>query len=190
MRLFLIGGQLNHGVVRVRCLRALISLARNRDEEIRLRTLAYLQEPSLDESILQPRATQADVPTSNALHELVELVGQIRQSRDGDEVNRKLAEPNIQSALREFQSICTPEQLRRLASARQHTSEELLQLLKLEYAIHERVESWPALKSETSWFQQLDSSSLVEPTWDNVIEFRASDCVYRDGRWTTPRMIH
>lgn len=184
IRLSLIAGRLGDEELRRQALLQLIHLARTPEEEIKFRKLAYLVEPSLDRTVLEAVRQVRPVAGAEDLAAALRVVQALRQSRTAV-AQLELQKPQVQQALEPWARWCPLEQLQRFATTRQRSTEELLQLLKLEYAIRQSAAGWPDRFGDNSWGEQIENATVFQPTWDNVSEFRAEENRYMNGQWRT-----
>ncbi len=186
IRLSLLAARWGEDEVRHRALLQLVHLARTPEEEVRFRSLAYLVEPGIESAVLDARRQIRPPPGAEELRAVLQVVQALRQGKNAA-AQAQLQQSPIQTALEPWSEICSLEQLQRFATTRQRSGEELLQLLRLEYALRQSLFGWPEPLGDDSWGSEIENATVFQPTWDNVSEFRTEENQYVDGQWRSQR---
>ena len=167
----------------------LISLSPNESQRRKLELLHRLTEPG--QARLKPKSTPTVnfVPTETEKELMLKVVVAIRQEDSNTALGLLNSDPNRES-LKKWSTICTPQELDRMATAKRPSTAQLRKLLAIELAVRqpEGAIRKPVL-SNSSWGElamQPAANFNPLPTFANVTEFDPGKSVYRDEVWVSP----
>ena len=199
IRLYLIASHLTAGSdnriqkrLRRRCLLGLVPLARDEREEVRFRALAFLHIDSLEPEFLAPvkwKAQKGD--DRQATQELLDLVVQIRRG-NGTQVRASLNDSNVKTRLREYESLCTWQDLFDASRVNQMTLEQMRRVVHLELKLRDKLKEEGASTAhlQGSWSADVRrnrASWTMVPRVETVTEFDPRAYLFRRGEWIAPR---
>lgn len=194
MRLYLISAYHTEGEARMNAFRALIEIARNPEEEKRLRTLAFKVTGNRSKDLLEPPQNIASVSLADesAQNELLQCIRLVR--RGANEQALALADSkSVQLAFESVSHLMTFREFRDTAYDRNRSAETLKQLVQLELALmgggQKLEQRRTQLSSSPSWNQLVaaeDRQPFIPVQWDNVTEFDPRKSRYQEGTWELP----
>lgn len=201
LRLYLIAAYLDPKSLGESSLLGMTALARSEAEERRFRALAFLLDPEHDRSILR-RKTEAASASPEGRNELLDrlVLRALEELRTGNyhQAGTLLRRPGVDQHLAHYDPEAW-ELFMKLTAGRSRrspppTSDVVTRIVRIEVKILGGEEKDPALStpesSASSGWAKLDNRALAATapslTLETITEFNPAECVYRDGRWTTP----
>ena len=184
-RLYLLAAANSEGDLRTEALRGLASLSRTDQERYQLEMFRHLTDPGSGNFEIVP--IEADsMPTEEEKAMMLGLVTAIRQERFSTAL--KLLKPRVnRQAIDKWKTICTLEEIERIANVNRPNKAQLSKLLSIETTIRSE-DSIAKLKNQEWGDQAMQPSSNAGrlPTIENVTRFDPSKSVFRNSRWIVP----
>lgn len=170
-------------------LRGLEALTDKPEELRRITILRHLLDPNSTRHKSLSTAERSTIPRSKNDDQLMlELVQAIRQERSAEARTLLAKEENRRSFLF-WKSICSLEELERMARVNRATKVGLHKLLMIELSIRLNRQPKQTSQQKNDWGYLADkspSSLGAIPSFANVTEFSPTKSVYRNGTWTEP----
>lgn len=195
IRLYLIVAQLGDESQKQSAFRGLIDIARNPEEELQFRALAFRMLPERNRTMLwkpKPVAVTVGSLTTGQRTDLTEAIKLLRNEQYR-EAAAKASSDSVESAFEAFESTLTYETFRNVCSRRELPDGLLPVLLQIEIALitpagADRSPADPSQTNDESWGQTMTRATqpLKLVSLERVTEFDPRKSVYRNGDWVAP----